>query len=494
MRGSTPRSFLPPNSQRSNQKSIDHNDASLAAHHSHLHRSETKLYDITPGESIVGSSKDDGDIPEEIRLENLPEISDSMKNQLSRVLGDLISAKAIDTTSHYMQEFHNDADHRWLTSYKNYHQEAFNAVFDDKEKDSRWTDWFEDMIQRDKLEIQVLMNPPKRSGEFNIKDVNGQQRDTSGIRLEYMHGLEPRKIANQVLVVRESIAKEVLIDLKCIRLENIEAVRFAKVKASQGEEEAVRTIKMTRSPTVGGSSTPLRDRTYHEISVILTNFAIEVVRQSITHDKASSEYLESYLKELSDEEEKRSVVERVLHEFAAPMELLEELYYRGISQGLASVTEDPNYKVNILKIAQQLLDTRYSLCLQANQMIIDDDNHSRTYYKKIKDAGGFKRFDMEKGEFRIVDLNAPEGSERAPTKLETVFDFSNPRSTKEEDDEAKKKEAAQSEALEKQDLTNSKPEAEGKAKVVVPLATISEDSTTVDFDRDSFGSSGPFLM
>jgi hypothetical protein len=491
MRGSTPRGFSP-TPQRLNQNQKPNSGGPSATFHvrpSSQQRAETRLYDITPGESIVGSSKDDGDIPEEIRLENLPKVSDSMKNQLSKVLGDLISAKAIDTTSRYMQEFHNDADHRWLTGYKNYRHDAFSAVFTDKDKNSQWTDWFEDMIQGDKLEIQVLMNPPMRSGEFNIKDLNGQQRDTSGIRLEYMHGLEPRKIANQVLVVRESIAKEVLIDLTCIRLENIEAVRFAKVKASQGEEEAVRTMKMTRSPTMGGDSTPLRDRTYHEISVILTNFAIEVVRQSITNDKASSEYLEAYLKELSDEEEKRTVVERLLHEFAAPMELLEELYYRGISQGLASVTDDANHKVNILKIAQQLLDTRYSLCLQANQMIIDDDNHSRSYYKMIKDAGGFKKFDMEKGEFRIVDLNAPEGSERAPTKLETVFDFSNPHSTKEQDEKAKEKEAAQSEALEKQDLTNSTAE-----EVVVPLATVAEDSTTVDFDRDSFGSSGPLLM
>ena len=110
-----------------------------------------------------------------------------------------------------------------------------------------------------------------------------------------MHDLEPRKIANQLLVVRESISKEVLLDLPCIRLECIEAVRYAKVKVEKGEEEAIKTMKMTRSATAD-DSTPLRDRTYHDIAVIATNFALQMVYDS--SDDSTKAYLDAFVAEL----------------------------------------------------------------------------------------------------------------------------------------------------------------------------------------------------
>jgi hypothetical protein len=490
-----------------------------------------RLNDLNPnGESIVGSSKDEGDIPEEIRLVNLPEIHPELRKKLSSTVGELLSAKAIDTTSHYMQEFRNDADHRWLTGYKNYKENAFNNVFEGDENSSSWTDWFEDMINRDKLEIQVFMNAPQRAAR--PLDSEGKPRDTSGIRIEYLHELEPRKIANQVLVVRESITKEILIDLSCIRLENIEAIRFAEVKAKDGEEEALHTAKITRTPTAGGTSTPLRDRTYHDLSVILTNFAIEIVRMHLANDKATRDYLDSYLIELGEEEQKRSVIERLLHEYSAPKELLSELYYRGITQGMVDVktlatpssttsttmptatkTKKPvttsptttmgtassklvkggkeikkkETKVNILKLAQLVLDARYALSLEANHIIVADDNHSRSYYKLIKDKGGFKKIDMGKAKVRVVDLNAPEGDQNAPTNMRERMDLSRAEEDAKEMARQEIEAKERDKNLAKQNLTNTKVQETPKT-----LATVADDKD--DHNIDNFGTAGPFLM
>ena len=107
---------------------------------------------------IVGSNKDSGDIPEEIRI-RIPKMSRGLQATLRKTV-ELISSKAVDTTSHYMKEFRNDADLRWMTNYKGYNANSFSAVFPGR-SDSGWTDWFESMIKTDKLEIQILMSAPK---------------------------------------------------------------------------------------------------------------------------------------------------------------------------------------------------------------------------------------------------------------------------------------------------------------------------------------------
>ena len=350
---------------------------------------------------IVGSSKDSGDIPEEIRIANLPKMANGLQKSLRKLVGELLSSKAVETTSHYMKEFRNDADQRWMSSYKGYNENSFSAVFPGRE-DSQWTDWFESMIKSDKMEIQVLMSAPKGSifGSRSMRgrkipkekaeddggdetfvggDEKGEEFDISdsGLRVEYMHNLEPRKIANQLLVVRESITKEVLMDLPCIRLECIEAVRYATVKVEQSEEDAIKTMKMTRSATMGTDSTPLRDRTYHDLSVIASNFALQMVYNS--GNDATKTYLDAFLAELGTEEEKRTVAERLLHEHAAPVEMLEELHYRGLHQGLTSIEDQTQEerKVNILKISQTLLDCRYAVSLEIKKIVMEDDSRTR---------------------------------------------------------------------------------------------------------------------
>ena len=256
------------------------------------------------------------------------------------------------------------------------------------------------MIKTDKLEIQVLMNPPKQFAKPLRARGRGKDGDEdededgwlppsvtasdSGIRIEYMHDLEPRKIANQLLQVRESITKEVLQDLPCIRLKMLRLFRFAKTKVEKGEEEAIKTSKMTRSSTMNSDSTPMRDRTYHDISVIITNYAIQMTHGS--SDEATQEYLDKYLAELERTEGHRSVLERVMHEYAAPIELLEELHVRGLQQGLTSINNQfrDEKKVNILKLSQTLLDCRYAASLEVKKILENDDSMTRQYYKMIR--------------------------------------------------------------------------------------------------------------
>jgi hypothetical protein len=370
------------------------------------------------GEGIVGSSKDKGDIPEEIRIANLPKMERGLVEALRKTVGELLSSKAVSTTSHYMKEFRNDADQRWMCSYKGFHTHAFGAVFQNGEKRSEWTDWIESMIKSDKLEIQVLMNPPPPfpSSSSSMKVVHGPVRDVdTGMRIEYMHQVEPRKIANQLLVVRESISKEVLDDLQCIRLENIEAVRYAKVKVHMGEEEAIRTRKLTRTSTIGGDSTPLRDRTYHDLSVICSNFALHMVSSS--GDAAVQQYIGAYLSNLEKQESARSVSEQSLHEYVAPMEMLEDLHYRGLIQQHDTTSLRSSSVCNILRLSQSLLDYRYAVSLEVKRIVAEDDSLTRQYYKLIKDCGGFKKFDLEgKGSaIRLVNLHAEPGDEMYPT-------------------------------------------------------------------------------
>lgn len=451
---------------------------------------------------IVGSSKDSNAIPEEIRQENLPKLDGTLLRSLKNVVGELVMSKTVETTSRYMKEFRNDADQRWLCSWRNFNTKSFSGVFAGRD-DSVWSDWLEAMIQTDKLEIQVLMNPPKLSkkatrarGEYGEDWGDETEADAdgtlppgvtsldSGIRIEYMHDVEPRKIANQLLQVRESITKELQLDLPCIRLENIEAVRFAKTKVEMGEEEAIKTIKMTRSTTMGGDSTPLRDRTYHDFSVIITNFALQMARSS--SDDATQAYLDNYLEELEKEEKERSVVERLFHEFAAPIELLEEMHVRGLQQGLISIEdrEDSEKRVNILKLSQTILDCRYAVSLEVSKLLADDDNMTRQYYKMIKDMGGFKKFDIEgKGEIRIVDLNAKPGDELYPTARTNApsMDLSSYG-----DGIVHEKDAEES-------MGNLLAETDVQGEKATKAIAVVKDAANDDEDGE-FGGSGPFLM
>ena len=90
------------------------------------------------------------------------------------------------------------------------------------------------------------------------------------------------------------------------------------MKVEKGEEEAIKTMKMTREKTAGSDLPPLRDRTYHDIAVIATNFALEMVYDS--SDDSTKAY-DAFVAELDRQESERTLAERLLHEHVAPIEI-----------------------------------------------------------------------------------------------------------------------------------------------------------------------------
>lgn len=391
-------------------------------------------------------------------------IHPELLNKLDETLGMFATKAAIDTSSHYMLEFRNEIDQRWMTGFRNYSSEGFG----DK---GRWTDWIEDMINTETTVVQVLMNPPKallrgrRAGSDN------------GVRLEYMHEVEPRKIAHQIITIRESLTTELIQDLNCIKSENIEAMRYAQSRLEMGEEEAERYRKMTRTDTSGGMSTPLRERNYLECGIIVTNYALEQLRIDLQkrRDSLGIKFLDDMLEKMSAKDDERSVLDRVLHEFYAPRELIEEIYLKGLEQGV-----EVSSGLNTLKIAESLLQARYAISLQVNRILLEQDRFSRNYLKMIRDKGGFQTWksSTERAKVRIVDVSVDDALKAAEKEAARL---------KEEERVA----AAAAEAA----LQAAKMEQEAaveleKSKPAAP--EFNDDEETLDLG--SFGSMGPILM
>ena len=67
------------------------------------------------------------------------------------------------------------------------------------------------MIVMDPVEVAVQMKPPKRTS------TSGSQQNGKNIRLQYATEIQPRKIAHQLVAVRENLCQEAIEDIKSIR-------------------------------------------------------------------------------------------------------------------------------------------------------------------------------------------------------------------------------------------------------------------------------------
>ena len=66
----------------------------------------------------------------------------------------------------------------------------------------------------------------------------------------------------------ESIGNEVIEDLRSVRGENMEAVKYATVYVKEGHLAAEKARRMTRN-TGGGGSTPYREKNFGEFSLMV---------------------------------------------------------------------------------------------------------------------------------------------------------------------------------------------------------------------------------
>ena len=446
---------------------------------------------LRPSESLVGQlaaiSKggraewsDDG-IPEAGKAQQPVKFEPRLLDALDVTVGDFLTTQAVKTTSRYMLEFHNDVEHRWMTNFCNYSAHGFSAA-GKKDGNGRWTDWIEEMIVADTTVLQVVMNPHKAilRGRSSTSD--------NRVRLEYMHELEPRKIAHQLLTVRESISEEMIQDLGCVKSENVEAMRYARDCLEVGPELAEKDRKMTRiSESQSSESTPLRDRSYLECDIIVTNFALEHVKTDLQkrRNELGVRFLDDVLEGVQKRDMSRSVLERVLAEFYAPRELIEEICLKGLQDGV-----DKSSGVNTLSIAESLLQARYALSLEVNRILLEQGRFARAYYKMIKDRGGFQTWKAkeERTQIRVVDLLVEDTLEKRRAAARAA--------AKQEAAAAEKSREARAatEAQAAQERAAAEAEAAAAAAAAAEAEASLSDLDNDDLGPESFGSQGPVFM
>ena len=232
--------------------------------------------------------------------------------------------------------------------------------------------------------------------------------------LSYLYS-EPRKIAHQIITVREDVSSEMIQDLGCVKLENEEAIRYAQCLARDGLATAEKSRRMTRMREEG-ESTPVRDGNYMDFDCLITTLAMQLVRDDLvrTKDHAAIKVMDDLTIKLGTDDDTRTMLERVQHESQGPRTFLEQLYYKGITEG---VVKSGTKTVNILRVAENLFDTRLAIAKEASKLLSLQSLQNRHYYKMIKDYGGFQKLDMSSGvpvmRFVNLDTQALEDAKEA---------------------------------------------------------------------------------
>lgn len=237
--------------------------------------------------------------------------------------------------------------------------------------------------------------------------------------LSIIFEIEPRKIANQIITVREDVSSEMIQDLGCIQLENDEAIRYASSWARDGLPTAEKYRKITRM-TGQSESTPARDANYMAFNMIITALAIQLVKDDLRRNKddGALEVVEALMIKMVVDDTHRSVLEKLLHDTQGPRSFLEQLYYRGVIDG---VTKNGTKTVNILKVAENLFDARVSIAREASKLLSLQSLQNRHYYKMIKDHGGFQRLGMSNTpKMKFIDLDARARDEQNESDLKVT--------------------------------------------------------------------------
>ena len=209
-------------------------------------------------------------------------------------------------------------------------------------------------------------------------------------------------------------------DLGSVRLENEEAIRYATTWAREGLASAERSRRMTRM-TEESESTPCRNSNYVNFDVMITSLALQLVRDDLVRSKddCAIQILDDLMIKLEVDDNSRSALERVLHDTHGPRSFMEQLYYRGITDG---VTKNNGKVVNMLKVAENLFDARISIAKESAKLLSLQSLQNRQYYKMIKDYGGFQKLDMSSTpKMKFIDLDAraiDEAKEDAEEQLE----------------------------------------------------------------------------
>jgi hypothetical protein len=336
--------------------------------------------------------------------DELPKFDSTLLHQLDKLVDNLLSGSTMSTVSYYMLEFKNDIEYQYITKFENCDRDGFTK--------QSFDEYINKMIRLDGQELHVIIDPPKNY----MKSIDPSRR--SQARLQYSHMVEPRKLANQIISVREDVCNEMIVDLNSIRLEHKEAIKFAKAKLKDGPEAADKQRRITRvSPT---GSTPYRDKSFHECSLLLTNIALDLMR--VDFERASNPLGAKFITEVVEsatEQEKIYLEEQGLTNIPgarSPNFILGDIYFKGLKDGLV---EGEGHSLNTMKLAKSFLATRLSLAMEMSDLLADQIRTCRQYYTMIKELGGFARLDFSVPKMKVVyldDLAAEDQAVEAKAK------------------------------------------------------------------------------
>lgn len=198
---------------------------------------------------------------------SLPIISSSVINILDQAVGTFLTAAAIKTCGYYMLEFHDEVSYNWMTSYRNYSSMGFI--------NGDWQTYLDQMIREEPQQIDVTLHNSRRT-RSRINSAK-QQKDVTKTELHYYHDIEPRNVAHRIIAIREDLANELTQDLGSIKLENAEAVKYAKIWLGSGKDTAEQNRAETRSYDEEGASTPYRDQNYFDATLLVRSKRIPLL-------------------------------------------------------------------------------------------------------------------------------------------------------------------------------------------------------------------------
>ena len=426
----------------------------------------------------IGSKSDPNGL--EDFFDNEDGVSPDVYAQLEPLWENILTQMAIDTSAYYMKEFRDDIPCRWMQNFKNLKNAGWEEM--------NWRDYIEAMIDLDPFFVQVRMSPPKAYLNGNqtllakLREKNDPTNRMQRIKIQYDEKIDPRKIAHGILTIRESVGKEMYKDLQSIPGSNAEAARYARCLMTEGLEAAEKSRRLTRLQHEGGS-TPLREKSFQETNVLILNIALDLVKGDLAKDGSESA-LESikFLDEFTANatvSTRADALERLDEERLFHRSLLEQLHYRGITEGASSSI---NTKVNILALSQSLMSQRAAVARDFRKIITQCESTSRSYYKTIKDNGGFKKFDLSaRPNFAVIDLDKEEEQAAAANLFDLEEGFAKTPGSEDKDEEQTPESASE-------DVTTS-TEPEQSSSVVTE-----EFDEEELYNPDAFGQSGPGMM
>lgn len=365
----------------------------------------------------------------EVVLDKTHYIDESIFRDIESSLLNAIGSMSISTSAYYCDELQkhgfssNIVSKDWMLGHMNYKEKGFYAdvpttsyfernptqsesrstLFDTDNTEvtssCEWRDYIESMIKIDPLEIKVITFASK-----------GMFPEGSPMRTKYMQRIEPRKIAYKLVQISETIAKELLVDLKTVDNEHEEATRYCRTLLAEGKEVADKSRKPVRLNFEDNdeNGTPFREKNWGQIGFLITKIALNLVKLDYQRSGPNGSTLE--LEKLQQHIDASfqplcsDPVRRAKQEIMITRQMLESLILEGL-KGIVTPASSSQATVNVQVIAEALVQKRKFVASLVRRILQSEDQYLRLQYKKITDFGGFTKLDLGKRpKYELIDL------------------------------------------------------------------------------------------